>query len=305
MGFYQYFIFISLIILTVVVILLSRSLKKSVTAMHGMTIIMFYSMNVGLTIGTLLGGSFQGNLYYSTIISILLGLFIGLISGSYFGLLAVIEGVMSGIMGGMMGAMLGEMVSQEQMIPLVRIFLLFSISTIFLLVIFSKRSDKSNKINKLWIIKPLIIGTLITFYFVEGVPFAEKQIIFQSKDSKIHHPVEHTTKKQDPTVITIETQNMQYTPSNISLQKNQPVTIIFKNHDNIDHNIEVEIPTINRYQGTNHHNHGKSENVIFLHSEPKHEQMISFTPTNAGVYEFTCKVPGHKESGMVGWITVR
>ncbi|MFY3790238.1 hypothetical protein ACOQFO_00725 [Ureibacillus sp. MALMAid1270] len=164
MGYYQLFILVSLLILTVIVILLSRILKKNIKPMHGMSIIMFYSMNFGLTIGTLFGGLFQGNLFLSTVVSILSGLIIGLICGSVFGILAALEGIMSGLMGGMMGAMLGEMVSLEQIIPLVRIFLLLSILTIFLFAIFSKRNNLKDTSNKFWVLKPLVILALISFY---------------------------------------------------------------------------------------------------------------------------------------------
>lgn len=31
---------------------------------------------------------------------------------------------------------------------------------------------------------------------------------------------------------------------------------------------------------------------------------ITFTPTEAGTYEFVCTVPGHKEAGMTGTLIV-
>ncbi|SOC42974.1 cupredoxin domain-containing protein [Ureibacillus acetophenoni] len=303
MGYYQLFILVSLLILTVIVILLSRILKKNIKPMHGMSIIMFYSMNFGLTIGTLFGGLFQGNLFLSTVVSILSGSIIGLICGSVFGILAALEGIMSGLMGGMMGAMLGEMVSLEQIIPLVRIFLLLSILTIFLFAIFSKRNNLKDTSNKFWVMKPLVIAALITFYFIGGVSYAEKQVNIISEKSHDHNSDKQSSKQQGSKLITIETKNMMYFPSNFDLQLNESVTIILKNQDNIEHDFEVKIPTSNKDQKTSH-THGENENVIHLHAGPKKEQTISFTPTESGLYEFVCTIPGHKESGMIGWISV-
>ena len=41
-----------------------------------------------------------------------------------------------------------------------------------------------------------------------------------------------------------------------------------------------------------------------LEYEPGTTATVLFTPTQIGEYEFECTIPGHKEAGMVGRVTV-
>lgn len=52
--------------------------------------------------------------------------------------------------------------------------------------------------------------------------------------------------------------------------------------------------------GGGHHDDG----VIAAHAEPGTTATVLFTPTEAGVFEFACTIPGHKEAGMVGKLVV-
>ncbi|WP_052123983.1 hypothetical protein [Ureibacillus manganicus] len=187
MGYYQLFILGSLLVLTIIVLIQSRMAKRNLSPMEGMMISMYFSMNVSLTVGVLFGFTYKGDLYLSTLLSIFIGIFVGLVCGSNFGILAVLDGVMAGIMGGMMGAMLGEMIkSQDQIVPLVRIFMFLSISTIYLFAILSKRTKCKETKKKSWFVKPLVLTILISFYFIGWVSYAEKQFNPVSNDSHHH-----------------------------------------------------------------------------------------------------------------------
>lgn len=175
MGYYQLFILGSLLVLTIIVLIQSRIAKRKISPMQGMMISMYFSMNLSLTVGVLLGFTYQGELYLSTILSICIGIFVGLLCGSNFGILSVLDGVMAGVMGGMMGAMLGEMIKGDESIVIIRILLLLSISTIFLFFIIP-RKNKSHPERKLWLLKPILLASLIIIYFIGGVAVAEKQI---------------------------------------------------------------------------------------------------------------------------------
>lgn len=43
---------------------------------------------------------------------------------------------------------------------------------------------------------------------------------------------------------------------------------------------------------------------VHVAAEPSHTATVSFTPSEAGEYEFYCTVAGHKASGMLGKLTV-
>ncbi|UYG97794.1 plastocyanin/azurin family copper-binding protein [Cytobacillus firmus] len=48
-------------------------------------------------------------------------------------------------------------------------------------------------------------------------------------------------------------------------------------------------------------NHGTAQADFHLHSSGKSEAALTFT---SGVYDFYCSIPGYKENGMIGTITV-
>nr|WP_106780798.1 hypothetical protein [Lysinibacillus timonensis] len=185
MGYYQLFILGSLLVLTIIVLIQSRMVKRNISPMEGMMISMYFTMNLSLTVGVLLGFTYQGQLYLSTMLSILIGILVGLLCGSNFGILSVLDGVMAGVMGGMMGAMLGEMIKGNESIVIIRILLLLSISTIFLFFILSPKKPFQPK-RKRWVLKPILLATIILIYFIGGVAVAEKQIHSSSQHQEQH-----------------------------------------------------------------------------------------------------------------------
>ena len=49
---------------------------------------------------------------------------------------------------------------------------------------------------------------------------------------------------------------------------------------------------------------GHEADVVAAHAIAGTNASVIFTPTEAGVYEFACTLPGHKEAGMVGKLIV-
>ncbi|MEK4083548.1 cupredoxin domain-containing protein [Psychrobacillus sp. FSL K6-1415] len=301
------FILASLTVLTLIVVILARKSKKILNPMQGMIISMFFGMNTGLTAGVLLGITFQGDLFFSTVLSMAIGMLAGSICGGYFGILSVLEGIMSGLMGGMMGAMLGEMINEEQSVGLIRLFLFLSIITLFLFVLLPYKKNQKIQ-NKIWLLRPFLLATCITFYFVGGVSFAEKHMssisMTPSQEHNNHSNNVENKIENNSQVITIKAENTKYSQTKIVVDKNQTITLILENQDNIEHDIEMKIPSHNDTGTKLNHNHGTEENLIHIHAEPKSTEQFTFTPTDSGVYEFICTIRGHKESGMVGQIIV-
>ncbi|MGG0658322.1 cupredoxin domain-containing protein [Rummeliibacillus pycnus] len=304
MGQYQIFILCSLGVLTLIVVILTFNFKRLLNLMNRMIISMFFGMNMGLTVGLLLGSTFQGNLFYSTILSIAIALLAASLSSISFGIMPILEGLMAGLMGGMMGAMLGEMMKIEQSIFIIRIFLFLSISTVFLFPLL--QNEKSQRIkNKVWLIKPVVLTCFIILFIVMETNLAQNQFNTLSKSSQSHaHHIENTSKnvKSDSKVISIQAQNMNYSQKEIIVENNQPVTLILENKDQIEHDIEINLPIRDNKSLKKHH--GTNENSVHLHVKPKSTEQINFTPIASGIYEFICTIPGYKESGMVGQFIV-
>lgn len=302
MGNYELFILGSLGLLTFVVIILAIVWRKRFRTMHGMMISMFFGMNVGLTAGVLLGVTYQGNLYFSTILSMIIGLLAGALCGFCFGILSVLEGVMAGLMGGMMGAMLGEMINVNQSINLIQIFLFLSFSTIFVVVIL-KTSKKTKIENKRWLLKPILLSTFIAAHIISGNLLAEQNEKLMNSDLQhsAHSSIINNTESLNKSsqVIAMETAEMKYSKNEIIVEKDKPVTLTLTNLDKIEHDIEIRTSFFNMIKGSKH-NHGADKNLLHLHSAPGNMEMLSFTLTESGIYEFYCTIPGHKELGMIG-----
>ncbi|MFS0577300.1 plastocyanin/azurin family copper-binding protein [Sporosarcina sp. 179-K 3D1 HS] len=300
---YLYFVFGSLALLTIIVIILALIWKKKFQTMQGMIISMFFAMNVGLTAGVLLGVTYQGNLFLTTILSMAIGVFAGSICGLCFGILSVLEGFMAGIMGGMMGAMVGEMIDAEQSNSLIQIFLLLSFSTIFIIAILITPHNSKVQ-NKKWLLKPFLLSGIIAVYLIGGSSLAG-DLGLQTKPelSSDASTTVKSTENLSIQKVAIETGEMRYSKNKIIMEKDKPVSLTLKNLDNIEHDIEIEMPFKNM---TNEfkHKHEMKKNAIHLHATPNSMVKLTFTPTETGVYEYVCTVPGHKEFGMVGKLIV-
>ena len=276
--------------------------KKHFTLMSGMLVSMFFGMSVGLTAGIMFGTIYQGNLFVSTILGMISGILAGSLCGGSFNLLSSIEGILSGLMGGMMGAMLGEMITADQANVFIKIFLLMSCSTIYLLIILSTSpKDTINKISAL--IKPVSVSLFIGFVLLLGnsLNIEKEGFKFSSLDSEkdIHKVSDKETQK-----FVIETSEMNYSPNEIIVEKNKPITFQLYNSDQIEHDIEIinlSFSTIT--QDT--HQHKLMENVLHLHAGPQKTSETTFVINESGTYEFYCTIPGHKESGMVGQLVVK
>ena len=272
--------------------------------MTGMIISMFLGMNVGLTAGVTFGIVYQGDLFLSTMLGMAFGTIAGSLCGICFGLLSFLEGLMSGLMGGMMGAMLGEMIAVEQANVFVKLFLLFSICTIFLLIILS--TSKKDTINNIdWLLKPILTSLLIGCVLFLGnslnMEKVESKSIPHNQKQDVHDASETPTEIKK---IVIETSDLSYSPQEVVVEKNTPITFELKNSDQIEHDIEIKDVSFNMMSESKHQ-HEVKENVIHLHAEPQTSSEITFSMNEVGTYEFYCTIPGHKEGGMIGQLIVK
>lgn len=279
--------------------------------MSQMLLSMAIGTNVGLTAGVLFGSLFQGTLFYSTIYSVLVGVLAGTVCGIVFGIHSSLEGFMAGIMGGMMGAMLGEMITEEQSFIITNLFLTLLVSTLFLFPILAISSDdETQSQTKKWFFKPFITFILISTYLLIGsqvdkkVIFSESNLSSQEEHSTQHADLSQTESKQLELTINVKPSQFFYDPSNIKLEKDKPVSLIFKNNDSIEHDIEIKNIPIKTIVTGSHEGHSASEADFHLHAAAQKQSKITFTPLKTGTYEFYCTIPGHKENGMVGLLIV-
>jgi len=304
MSDFHLYVLIVIVGITLITMFLALRRKKHFTLMSGMIVSMFFGMSVGLTAGIMFGTIYQGNLFISTILGMSSGILAGSLCGGSFNFISSIEGTLAGLMGGMMGAMLGEMITFEEANMFIKIFLLMSCCTIYLLIILSTSlKERINKISAF--IKPISVTLFIgcVLFLGDFLNIEKEGLKFSSPDSvkDTHHVSDKETQN-----IVIETTEMNYSPNEIVVEKNKPTTFQLINSDQIEHDIEIvnlSFKTITKSTHNTHH-HEFLENVLHLHAEAQKTSETTVVINESGTYEFYCTIPGHKESGMIGQLVV-
>ena len=87
--------------------------------------------------------------------------------------------------------------------------------------------------------------------------------------------------------------DLKFTPPTIQAKVGQPIKIVLENKGAIEH--DIAFPTIKADKP------GPSLKAV---AKPGQTATLEFTPTAKGTYEYICTIPGHKEAGMKGTITV-
>lgn len=126
----------------------------------------------------------------------------------------------------------------------------------------------------------------------------------------------------EPFSITITgNDQMQFDPTEFTVDAQQPVTIVFRNIGNLPkeamgHNLVVLVEGIDPVEfaisGAGHANNEyidpEREDEMIAYTPilgPGEEFEVTFTaPAEPGEYEFVCTFPGHAQAGMVGVMTV-
>lgn len=119
------------------------------------------------------------------------------------------------------------------------------------------------------------------------------------------------------TVLAITGTEFKFSPNQITVKVGQPVTIVYKDGGSVDHELEVDsMPASNVSLDLSQS--GKipedeqdeamgdaARNQVHEYAAAGGTAVVTFTPTQAGTYNFACNLPGHKEAGMTGTIVVQ
>ena len=129
----------------------------------------------------------------------------------------------------------------------------------------------------------------------------------------------------EPATIAVVGKEFSFTPGDVSVRVGQPVALTFANEGQIDHDwavaaIEVadghttgsgdaHAPADGHDDGhaaasADAHTHAAEMPDVHISAPAGTSGELYFTPTRAGAYEISCTIPGHKEAGMHGTLTV-
>lgn len=89
------------------------------------------------------------------------------------------------------------------------------------------------------------------------------------------------------TEVIVEGSEFAFSPDSVTLAKDVPVRLVFRNTGDMTHDWVVD-------------ELGVRTAII----SAEQESIIEFTPTEAGTFEYYCSVGNHREMGMVGTLVV-
>ena len=114
-----------------------------------------------------------------------------------------------------------------------------------------------------------------------------------------------------PQEIVLNARDVAFAPSALALRAGVPARLVFVNDGQIEH--DVTIPGITA-DGKVAEGHGHEEaghamaqlaaGSVHVSAHARDRSVVEFTP-KAGTYEYACSIPGHKEAGMKGILTVK
>jgi uncharacterized cupredoxin-like copper-binding protein len=113
-----------------------------------------------------------------------------------------------------------------------------------------------------------------------------------------------------PQQATLIGSEFSFSPNTINLQVGQRVDLTIKNAGALDHDLKSEIPLSGlTYLAADNAKDEEATNIangVFdVDYNTGTVAQVSFVPSKAGVYQFFCDLPAHKESGMVGTFVVK
>lgn len=279
--------FISIVVMTGYVAVLTYRYKEKLTCMAAMMIAMTAAMMSSLLIGTVLGTLTNGKLLLPTVLAVSTGMITGYFTGKPVSLMAALDGMMSGIMGGMMGAMLGVMVLYQLPILMIGfINLIFIVVMFFLVKLIREEAGVSEKSSKFWAVEGCGDNMLVRKWYIVPVAFIllfsvaklsgngalDLQNAFGPSEAVQKEVLAQTAKQNDgyQEVDIIVGQNS-YTPEEVTVKTGMPVKMNFKKATNGGCLSSIVIPDFAIRQ------------VL-----KKGITRVEFTPNKPGKYPFTC-----------------
>ena len=115
------------------------------------------------------------------------------------------------------------------------------------------------------------------------------------------------------TTANVSATEFSFAPQNITARLGQPITIVLKNDGQLEHDWTVmqleaeDVRTSPEAEGGGHAAGGLNTATmpeVHVAAGVGQTASLTFTPKEAGSYEFICTVAGHKEAGMRGTLRV-
>lgn len=107
--------------------------------------------------------------------------------------------------------------------------------------------------------------------------------------------------------LSLRADNVTFVPAELTVRTGVTTTLTLENLDDVEHDFQIDEIDIEVGGGEiepEEHNGGHADADLSVHAEPEESDSVTFVANERGTYEFYCTVAGHKDSGMVGTLTV-
>ncbi len=110
-------------------------------------------------------------------------------------------------------------------------------------------------------------------------------------------------------VVSVTAVDMAFDPTTIEVTAGMPVRLTLMNEGTLEHDfsiMEIPLETMGATAVSMEHDMADMsvEPELHMAAAMGTSNMMEFTPTSPGTYEFFCTVPGHREAGMRGELVV-
>jgi uncharacterized cupredoxin-like copper-binding protein len=105
--------------------------------------------------------------------------------------------------------------------------------------------------------------------------------------------------------ITLISKDISYETTTLEVTAGQPVALTLVNDGALEHDFSIEKIAVTSVSQSSPGHHGQGHGDLHASVKPGETNVLSFTPTESGTYEFFCTVPGHQAAGMVGTLIVK
>ena len=110
--------------------------------------------------------------------------------------------------------------------------------------------------------------------------------------------------------IVLNARDLAFAPTTLALKAGVPTRLVFVNDGQIEHDVTIPGLTADGKvaEGHGHEEAGHAMSTlaagsVHVTAHARDRSVVEFTP-KAGTYEFACSIPGHKDAGMRGTLTV-
>lgn len=255
--------------------------KNKILLKLGMMIAMAVAMMAALLSGYLVG-MLSADLFLSAGIGMIIGFMVGFLTGQPNGIMAMLSGAIPGLVSGIIGALLGALLVIESPYIMLGILLGLFIIILGFVILFIQVETNEKLIFDTTSISPfsilsvgiVLISLLLFLYSSDYIKMADTQTNTQSQTQTTEAPVTELdlTKESVPT-IKMEVTPTGYTPNLIHVKKGVPVKLEIHN--------PLENSCLSIFQMPEF-------NINNVNLKVNETTTLTFTPTKAGEYAFSC-----------------